>query len=94
MPHWRQSRAAASIWIKFDPATMNLGLYLWLGEMLGKPVVLGDRVGRHSRGPAGAKRHDRTFASCIAASSLLLERMEDLAIRLFGSATDDEVHPT
>lgn len=44
------------IWIKFDQTTMKLGPYLWLGEQPGRPIILGERVGRHSRGPLGSKR--------------------------------------
>ena len=81
------------VWIKFDPDTMRLGPYLWLGDAPGKPVALGDRLGRHSRGPIGAKRVRPNIRIVHRSSFSVLDCMEDLAIRLFGSEADDEVHP-
>jgi hypothetical protein len=72
------------VWIRFDPETMRLGPYLWLGDTPGKPVALGDRVGRHSRGPAGAKALRPNIRVVHRNSFTVLDRMEDLAIRLFG----------
>ena len=72
------------VWIKFDPDTMKLGPYLWLGDEPGKPVVLGDRLGRHSRGPTGAKGVRPNIRVVHRSSFTVLHRMEDLAIRLFG----------
>lgn len=38
------------IWIQFDPETLELGPYLWLGAGPGKPLdSLGDKIARHSK---------------------------------------------
>ena len=72
------------VWIKLDPQTMKIGPYLWLGGPPGTPVALGDRIGRHSRGPAGAKRERPNIRIVDRRSFTVLARMEGLAIRLFG----------
>ena len=74
------------VWIKFDPVTMRLGPYLWLGDIPGKPIALGDRLARHSRGPAGAKGVRPNIRVVQRTSFVVLDRMEDLATKLFGKA--------
>ncbi|MGA7676135.1 MAG: hypothetical protein WCA78_13960 [Rhizomicrobium sp.] len=48
------------VWLLFDPETLSLGPYLWLGGRPGVPLTeadLGERIGRHTRADShGAKR--------------------------------------
>lgn len=44
------------IWIMFDPASLKLGPFLWLGGSLESRISdLGNRIGRHTRGGRGRK---------------------------------------
>ncbi len=39
------------VWIRFDPETLALGPFLWLGGKPGKPLPpLGEKIGRHTKG--------------------------------------------
>lgn len=73
------------VWIKFDPKTMRLGPYLWLGGPPGQPIVLGELVGRHTRGPIGAKRDRPNIRIARSGQFTTLYRMSDLIARLFGT---------
>ena len=46
-----QKPSGCVVWIFFDPDSLELGPFLWLGDEPGKPLPpLGDRVAKHSKG--------------------------------------------
>ena len=74
------------IWMRFDPATMDLGPFSWFGAAPGMPLPdLGERVGRHTRGNAQGEKALRQGIRVLVKSDfehgLSLDRIVE---RLFG----------
>jgi len=76
------------IWIWFDPETMELGPFLWLGDEPGRPLpALGDRVGKHTRGGAdGHKAARQSIRTVNRGRFNTLLTMDHIAAALFGGA--------
>jgi hypothetical protein len=79
--------SACVIWVRFDPATMNLGPFLWFGGLPGEPIseLTGLRVAKHTRANAQGIKKERPGQRSIPKASF--ERIltyEDLVTRLFG----------
>lgn len=77
------------VWIQFDPDTMALGPFLWLGGSPGAPLPnLGDKVARHTKGDSKSRKTLRTAMRVVRKGQFTLTAtMEDLAIKLFGTGT-------
>ena len=74
------------IWIRFDPATMALGPFLWFG---GRPHEsmpdLGEHVGRHTRaGSSGVRGLRQGIRDLRQARFVRLESIAAVAAALFG----------
>ena len=76
------------IWIMFDPATMRIGPFLWLGNPPDQPTPgFGERVGRHSKGDQHGRKALRPNIRVVSRSEFtILATMEDLAGALFEPA--------
>ncbi len=76
------------VWIMFDPATMRIGPFLWLGNPPDQPTPgFGARIGRHSKGDQHGRKAERPNIRVVSkAEFTVLDSMEDLADALFGSA--------
>ena len=49
------------IWVRFDPASLDLVEFLWFGADPGQPVPdLGSRIGKHSKGNADGYKAERS----------------------------------
>jgi hypothetical protein len=81
------------IWVKFDPDTMELGPYLWLGGPPGTRVMLGERIGRHTRGPIAARRIRPNIRVVRSSRFATVRNVEDLAMRLFGPFGSGKAQP-
>lgn len=78
--------SACVIWMLYDPATLELGPFLWLGESPGEPLPPpGDKVGRHTKGNAQGVKAERPGIRLVPRSKFeKIENIDDLADRLFG----------
>src|SRR6478609_1771756 len=76
------------IWMFFDPGTLALGPFLWLGNEPGLPIgSLGDKVVRHTKGNKDGYKAQRPGLRMVPRSRFTrLETMADVADRLFGPA--------
>jgi hypothetical protein len=74
------------IWIRFDPATLELGPYLWFGGSPREPLPsLGTRVGRHTKANAEGVKTLRPAIRMLPRSSFTeLASISDIAVALFG----------
>jgi len=75
------------VWIWFDPETMELGPFLWLGDEPGRPLpALGDRVGRQTRGDSHGNKSARETVRMVNKGRFdRLCAMDELAAVLFGT---------
>ena len=78
--------SACVIWMLYDPATLELGPFLWLGEAPGQPLPPpGEKVGRHSKGNAQGVKAERPGIRLVPQSRFeKIESNDALAERLFG----------
>lgn len=69
------------IWMRFDPATVELGPFLWFGAEPGMPLPsLGERIAKHSRGD----KRDRNGHRIVKKSSFRpLPSISDVVDALF-----------
>jgi hypothetical protein len=75
------------IWVKFEPDTLKLGPFFFLGGAPGQPLpdLSGYKAAKHSRGDAEGKKHERPNVRVIPRTSFTpLESMEEVADTLFG----------
>ena len=77
------------VWMKFDPETLLLGPFLWLGGAPGAALPdLGNRMGRHTRGNSLGHKRDRKSIRIVSATSFRrLESIDHLVMALFGAPT-------
>lgn len=77
------------IWVQFDPATMELGPFLWFGGGPGSPLPpLGDRVGRHTRGDREGRKAERPDIRLLPRSRFAtLPTIDEVVGELFGLGT-------
>jgi hypothetical protein len=82
-----QKPAGCVIWMRFDPATLNLGPFLWLGEGANKPLALdGYRKARHTRWGRDNIRNERPGLVTVRKTAFhRVESMEGLIMLLFGN---------
>lgn len=78
--------SACVIWMLYDPATLELGPYLWLGEAPGEPLPSpGGRIARHTKGNAQGVKAERPGIRLVPRSRFeKIESIDLLAERLFG----------
>lgn len=78
------------VWIQFDPETMELGPYLWLGAGPGLPLAgLGDKIARHSKGNRDGHKAQRPNLRIVRKSRFtLVPTAVDLARALFALDAD------
>jgi hypothetical protein len=74
------------IWIVFDPDTLKLGPFLWLGAPAGQPLPpLGDRVARHAEADSTGMKAPRPNPRVVSKKSFEeLDKMEEVVEALFG----------
>lgn len=74
------------VWMKFDPETLALGPFLWLGGKPGSALPnLGNRVGRHSRGNRLGQKGERQSIRVVRATGFRkLQTIDHLVTALFG----------
>ena len=78
--------SGCAIWIKFDPETLQLGPFLWLGGPPGgKLPELEEKIARHTRGNAEGKKGTRPGMRVVAKGQFtMISSMDELIHRLFG----------
>ena len=85
--------SACVIWIRFDPATMQLGPFLWLGAEPGQALAsLGDQLARHTKADRTGTKSVRPNIRVIKRTAFReLSTIEEVASELFGlgERTDD-----
>jgi hypothetical protein len=76
------------IWIRFDPATMELGPFLWFGGEPGARLpCLGDRIGRHTKGDSTGVKAERPNIRLVRRGRFeALPTMDAVVGALFGYA--------
>jgi len=76
------------IWMRFDPATLALGPFLWFGGEPGAPCpALGDAVARHTKGDRSGVKALRPNIRILNRNQFkLLQNIEDVAVVLFGAS--------
>lgn len=74
------------VWIMFDPTSMQIGPFLWLGNPPGQPTPeFGDRIGRHSKGNQHGHKAARPNIRIVSKAEFIeLATMQELADALFG----------
>lgn len=75
------------VWVMFDPSTLELGPFLWFGELPGKPLpdITGFPVAKHTRGNAEGKKAERKNIRVINKGGFTkVEAISALVIKLFG----------
>ena len=74
------------VWIRFDPATMELGPFLWFGGEPGSELPpLGDRVGRHTRADSTGRKGVRSSMRTLRRGEFqVLADIDAVADKLFG----------
>jgi hypothetical protein len=77
------------IWIMFDPVSLRIGPFLWLGNPPNQPTPeFGDRIGRHSKGDRHGRKAERLNIRVVSKTEFtVLNSMEELADALFGSVS-------
>ena len=77
------------IWIRFNPATMVLGPYLWFGGTCGERLPdLGDRVSRQPRADSTGRKAERPGMRKLARTRFKsIEGIDGVARALFGDLT-------
>jgi hypothetical protein len=83
----RNKPSACIVWIHFDPATLELGPFLWFGGKPGEPIldISGLKVAKHTRANASGVKQERPNQRMIRRS--LFERidsLDELVTILFG----------
>lgn len=73
------------IWLQFDPETMELGPFLWLGNKAGEKLpCLGDRIARHTKGAKDGYKAERPRLRIVNKGSFeRVETIDDVANLLF-----------
>lgn len=77
------------IWLRFDPETLALGPFLWLGGRPGEPLPdIGSMpVAKHAKGNAqGVKKERPNLRRVRKASFSQLETMKQVIMQLFGAS--------
>jgi hypothetical protein len=74
------------VWMTYDPATLALGPFRWLGGAPGEPLPeLGDRVAKHSKGNALGEKTVRPAHRVVPRGRFeKIVTIAELADRLFG----------
>lgn len=75
------------LWIQFDPATLELGPFLWFGGEPGcRLPSLGDRIGRHTKGDRTGHKAERPNIRVLSRSQFQsLPSIDAVARALFGA---------
>jgi hypothetical protein len=83
-----QKPSGCVVWTRFDPATMELGPFLWFGGDPGARLpCLGDRIGRHTIGDSTGVKAERPNIRLVRRSRFeALPTMDAVAGALFGYA--------
>ena len=76
------------VWMRFDPATVELGPYLWFGARPGEPTLsLGSKLARHSKGDKdGVKAFRPNIRVLPIGRFQKLATIEEVTDALFGQA--------
>jgi hypothetical protein len=76
------------VWIEFDPETMTIGPFLWLGAEPHQPLpALGERIAKHTRADStGVKKERPNMRSVPRTRFRTLATMDDVTRELFGMA--------
>lgn len=74
------------VWLQFDPASMELGPFLWFGAPPGEPLPpLGDRIGRHTKADSTGHKSERQGIRRLRRQEFRsLPSIGDVAVCLFG----------
>ena len=74
------------IWIEFDPSSLEMTRFLWLGGRPKEPISsLGDRIGRHTKGDRTGKKAERPNIRVLSKSKFeVLDTMNQVVEKLFG----------
>lgn len=75
------------IWIFFDPDTLKLGPFLWLGASPGLPLPsLGNRIARHAKGDSTGTKAPRPHLRVVRRNEFKeLPSIDRVVIELFGA---------
>jgi len=81
----QQKARGCVIWIMFDPRSIEIGPFLWLGNPPGEPTPsFGDRVARHTKGNRFGTKSERPNIRVVSKGDFKpLLGMDDLANVLF-----------
>lgn len=82
------------IWMAYDPATLQLGPFLWFGGTPRYPLPpLGERAARHSKGNAEGVKLERAGHRLVPRSRFeVLNSIHELANALFGGTDEAAQH--
>jgi hypothetical protein len=82
------------VWVIFDPATLQIGPFLWFGGAPGQPLpdIGGLPMARHSKGNAQGVKAERPNIRLIPKSAFeSVTSMDELLARLFGDFIEGNV---
>ena len=88
-----QKPSGCVIWIWFDPESMELGPFLWFGGQPGETLpLLGDRVGRHTKGDRTGTKAERPSIRILRKGQFVsLATIENISQALFGNVAADQL---
>lgn len=80
------------IWLEFEPETLKIERYLWLGGAPGRALPdIGSRVARHSKSNSAGQRTERPMHRRVAKSKFCRVASSTLLLQfLFGPTTCDK----
>lgn len=87
--------SACVIWVRFNPATMKLGPFLWFGGPPGQPIpAIGDfKVARHTRANAKGIKKERPQQRAIPRARFeSIPDFDGLVVKLFGTFKQGSEH--
>jgi len=76
------------VWMRFDPATVEMGPYLWFGANPGEPALsLGSKIARHSKGDKDGVKNLRPNIRVLSKGRFQkLATIDEVTDKLFGQA--------
>lgn len=79
------------LWLGFDPETLALGPFYWLGGQPGEPLpgIEGFKKARHTKGDATGHKSERRNSHVVGRAAFeRLDTLDEVIERLFGSLGD------
>jgi hypothetical protein len=87
-------RSACVIWYEYDPATLELGPFRWLGGAPDETMPdIGDRIATHTRHNRQGVKGERSEHRIVSRGKFdRLKTLAELTDRLFGPASPEPLH--